>query len=57
MTVQELMDYFQCGKNKAYELIKRKDFPSMQWGGRYYILKENFVEWMNNQTRKCTFAK
>ena len=56
MTVQELMNYFHCGKNKAYELIKQKNFPSIQWGGRYYILKAKFVEWLDKQTRKCTYA-
>lgn len=57
MTVKELQNYFHCSKNKAYELVKQKNFPSIQWGGRYYILKAKFVEWLNNQTRKCTYAK
>jgi excisionase family DNA binding protein len=56
MTVQELIDYFHCSKNKAYELIKQKSFPSIHLGGRYYILKDKFVVWLNNQTRKCTYA-
>ena len=57
MDVQQLMDYFHCGKNKAYELIKQKNFPSIRWGGRYFILKDEFKHWLDRQAHKPIYPR
>jgi len=57
MTVAELMEYLKCSKDRAYELVQHKDFPSMQLGTRWYVVKNDLPEWIHKQTRKMTFAK
>ena len=51
MTVKELREYLHIGKDKAYELVKGKSFPSIRIGGRYYVLKPEFIEWLKKQGR------
>lgn len=51
MTVKELQNYLHIGKDKAYELVKDKSFPSLRIGGRYYVLKSEFAEWLHKQGR------
>lgn len=57
MTIAELSEYLKCSKAKVYHLIKEKDFPSMQVHGRWYILKSKLPDWIELQTRKCTYTK
>jgi len=52
MTVKELQSYLGIGKDKAYKLVKNKSFPVVKIGGRYYVIKHNFVRWLENQTGK-----
>lgn len=52
MSVKELQNYLGIGKDKAYELVKSKSFPSLKIGGRYYIAKPDFVEWIGRQKVK-----
>jgi len=49
MTVKELQNYLGIGKDKAYALVKSKSFPAMKIGGRYYIIKTDFVVWLGKQ--------
>lgn len=51
MTVKELQNYLGIGKDKAYALVKSKSFPSVKIGGRYYVIKSDFVSWLAKQTR------
>ena len=51
MTVKELQSYLGIGKDKAYALVRSKSFPSVKIGGRYYVIKPNFVVWLAKQTR------
>ena len=51
MTVKELQNYLGIGKDKAYALVKSKSFPSAKIGGRYYVIKPDFVSWLAKQTR------
>ena len=49
MTVKEIRVYLGCSNAKAYELVKRKDFPSFRIGNSYKIRKNDFVDWVNKQ--------
>ncbi len=40
------------GLDKIYNLVRRKDFPSLRIGGRYYILVDKVDEWLNKQAEK-----
>lgn len=45
MTVEDLQVRYGIGKNKAYSLIKCKDFPAFQLYGRYYIRRDQLDQW------------
>ena len=49
MTIKELQNYLSIGKDKAYALVKSKSFPALKVGGRYYIIKTDFVVWLGKQ--------
>lgn len=52
MTIKELQTYLGIGKDKAYALVKSKSFPALKIGGRYYVIKSDFVNWLERQTGK-----
>ena len=52
MTIKELQSYLGIGKDKAYKLVKSKSFPAMKIGGRYYVIKPDFVSWIEKPTGK-----
>ena len=56
MTVKELIDYLHCSKDRAYSLIRKKTFPSMQLGSRWYIIKNDLPKWIERQTQKITYS-
>jgi excisionase family DNA binding protein len=52
MTIKELQNYLGVGKDKAYKLVKSKSFPALKIGGRYSVVKSDFVSWLERQTGK-----
>jgi len=52
MSVKELQSYLGIGKDKAYALVKSKSFPALKLGGRYYVIKPDFVSWLEKQIGK-----
>ena len=38
------------GIHKVYALIKKKDFPSVRIGNRFYVLRDEVAEWLKKQT-------
>lgn len=52
MTIKELQSYLGIGKEKAYALAKSKSFPALKIGGRYYLIKSDFVSWLERQIGK-----
>lgn len=52
MSVKELQNYLGIGKDKAYALVKSKLFPALKVGGRYYVIKPDFVSWLERQIGK-----
>jgi len=47
--VKELASYMGINQNKAYELVKRDNFPSLKLGQRIMIPKEHFKKWINSE--------
>ena len=39
------------GLKAVYDLIKRRSFPSVKIGGRYYVIESKVEEWLINQSR------
>ena len=60
MSVPEFIEQFNesingsVGANKIYALIREKGFPSVKIGGRYYILADRIVEWLEKNYRGDT---
>lgn len=52
MTAKELMDYLHCSKTTAYELCRRRDFPSFRVGKNFYIEKDKISEWIEKESKK-----
>ena len=52
MSVKELQNYLGIGKDKAYALVKSKLIPALKVGGRYYVIKPDFVSWLERQIGK-----
>lgn len=49
----EGMKVLGVGRNMMYEdLLKRKDFPCMQIGKKYFINREQLQEWANKNCSK-----
>ncbi len=51
MTIKELQSYLGIGKDKAYALVKSKSFPAVKIGGRYYVIKSDFIAWLGKQAK------
>lgn len=50
--VKDLMECLHIGKDKAYNLMRSIDFPSMQIGKTYIVTKEKFEQWLDDNTGK-----
>lgn len=48
ITVKEVAKDLHIGKNKAYELFKRKDFPSINIGRSWKIMYLAYLIWKYN---------
>lgn len=55
LSAEQVKRYLHLGNEKLYELLRRRDFPSFQIGKPYYILQDEFIEWVKNQTKKRKF--
>lgn len=58
ITPQELYEYLNkdgrevIGIHAVRKLAKRKDFPSLKIGNKYYIIENKVDEWFNKQSEK-----
>lgn len=50
---EALKTVLPVGRNRMYEdLLKRKDFPVLKIGKRYFINKARLQEWLDEQCNK-----
>lgn len=52
LTVDELKDYMRIGRNLAYTLVARNDFPSIRIGQRILVPVDLLDEWIKGQARR-----
>ena len=50
MTAKELQEYLHIGKNKAYELIKHKEVPTVMIGGKTYVVVDKLQRYIESHT-------
>ena len=52
LTVAELAQQLGIGRNAAYELCNRADFPSVRIGKRFLVPVVMLNEWLRGQARE-----
>ncbi|MCM1567014.1 MAG: helix-turn-helix domain-containing protein [Dehalobacter sp.] len=57
LTVNELAQYLRIGMNKAYELARRPEFPSVMFGNKKIFSKDKVKEWMDQEAEKNRLSK
>ena len=50
--VKEMRQALGIGKNSAYDLLKRNDFPKIIINGRYYIPVDKLKKWIDKETNR-----
>lgn len=53
LKLKDLMLFLGIGRDKAYGLVSRDDFPSTKIGREYFVVKESLVDWLKDQEGKC----
>ena len=51
ITVAELQQLFGIGRDTAYNLVRRKDFPSIKLGGEYRVFTGELGGWLIKQKK------
>ena len=51
ITVKEFRSMYCISTEKAYELVRLRNFPSLKFGKRYYINKDKVLEWIVAQNK------
>jgi len=52
LTVPDVSNVLGIGLANAYSIVRRADFPSITLGSRIIIPRDQFTEWINEQTGK-----
>lgn len=50
MTVSDVQHAMNIGRNTAYELVNRADFPKIRMGRKIIIPRDAFLRWLDQQT-------
>ena len=50
MTAKELQEYLHIGKNKAYDLIKHNEVPTVMIGGKTYVVVDKLQRYIESHT-------
>lgn len=49
LTVEQVRENLHVGRNKAYEIFARDDFPALKLGRRMGVDREAFEEWKKSR--------
>ena len=49
LSVPQVADVLGIGRANAYELVKGKDFPSLNIGSRIVVPKDKFIAWVEEK--------
>ena len=50
LTIKDIQEVFQCGKNYAYSLTKLKGFPTIKIGKKIFVPKDKLKKWIDENT-------
>lgn len=57
LTIKEVQNSLKIGRNAAYKLLQRNDFPCVKFGNSYRIPKDEFEKWCSKQFYNKIFIK
>lgn len=49
LTVKDLIQMLNIGRDTAYALMHAAGFPSIKLGGRYYVSRDELQKWLDKQ--------
>lgn len=52
LTISDVISYMHKGKDYVYGLFHSKKFPSFRIGGRYYVVKKDFMKYLEGLSKK-----
>ena len=52
LTVEDVMKDLEVGRNTAYKIFKRADFPAVLLGRKFWIQKEAYQDWKKKRRTK-----
>ena len=50
LTIKDIQEVFQCGKNYVYSLTKLKGFPTIKIGKKIFVPKDKLKKWIDENT-------
>lgn len=51
LNVQMIANILGISRTKSYELVSSKGFPSLKLGNRIVVPKDQFIEWIRQNTK------
>lgn len=51
-TVEDVKNILKIGKNRAYDIFRREDFPAILIGRKYVIEQNAFYTWLQSRREK-----
>ena len=55
LTIKDVQEHLQIGRNRVYQLIKIDSFPKIKIGNTYRIPMQKYLEWIQNSIGKTVF--
>lgn len=52
LMVPDIANVLGIGMTKAYEVARRKDFPSFNIGTRIIVPRQEFIDWLGEQVSR-----
>ena len=49
LCVDDIASAFGVGRNTAYELMNKPNFPSKKIGRKWFVLRDSLIEWMSDK--------
>lgn len=50
MTAKDLKEYLHIGKNKAYDLMRHNEVPTVMIGGKTYVVVDKLQRYIESHT-------
>ena len=50
MDVKQLAEALRISKAGAYNLLNSPDFPTLRFGGRKLVMKQDLLDWLRSHT-------